>query len=377
MKNYGRTSLEEFLGGRVVYRNLVPADPQLPGLAETAARIGLPAGRVPRKSEADYARVILSLLERAQGLRGVRQPLRRLLYVGDTRLLDGKAFANLCAAGGWPGLAFIGSEDTRPPAIEMLPGEAGGSIYLANRWSAMADFAAYSAGHGFPVDEATAVVVDIDKTALGARGRNGGVIDAARLQALEDTVAGLLGPAFDPVSFRAAYRLLNEPEFHPFTADNQDNLAYLCLMLGCGLVPLETLVDGIRSGQLASFGELLEWVEVRRVELPAAVAAAHADFLARVRSGDPTPFKSFRRREYQLTRALFGSLADDAPVERLLAEEIVVTQEVRALALDFQAQGALLFGLSDKPDEAAGPSREEAAAGGLPIHRAVAHAVGE
>ena len=30
MKNYGRTSIHEFLGDLVVYRNLMPLDPRLP-----------------------------------------------------------------------------------------------------------------------------------------------------------------------------------------------------------------------------------------------------------------------------------------------------------------------------------------------------------
>jgi hypothetical protein len=376
MKNYGRTSLEEFLGSRVVYRNLVPADPNLPGLAEAAAHAGLPAGRLPRKSEADYARVILYLLERAQELRRVRRPLQRLLYVGDTRLLDGSAFANVCTAGGWAGLAFIGAETSKPAAVEIVPDESGGALYLANRWAALADFDAYAAAHGLPVDESTAVIVDIDKTALGARGRNGGVIDAARIQALQETVAGLLGSAFDPGSFLTAYNLLNEPEFHPFTADNQDNLAYLCLVLGSGLVRLEALVADLRDKRLASFEQFIAGVDARARELPPGLSAVHADIYACVRAGDPTPFKSFRRKEYLLTIGCFGRLGDAAPVEKLLAEEILITQEVRALALDWQERGALLFGLSDKPDEAAGPTPELAAQGCLPIHRATTHAVG-
>jgi len=376
MKSTARASLSEFLGDRVVYRALVPADPSLPALAETAARIGLPAGRTPRKSEADYGRVVAVLLGRAQELRRAA-PLRRLLFVGDTRLLDGSAFANLCAAGGWPGLAFIGSENDKPRSVEVVPGEGGTGMYLANRWAALADFAAYAPAHGFPVDEATALVLDVDKTSLGARGRNGGVIDAARVAAVEATVAELLGPAFRQEPFRQAYAALNEPEFHPFTGDNQDYLAYICLMLGSGLFALGPLMEAVRAGRLGTFEQFIAQVDARRAELSPALAALHAEIYALVRAGDPTPFKSFRRTEYRLTLARFGCLGDDAPVERMLKEEIVLTQEVRALALDFERRGALVFGLSDKPDEAALPTPELAAQGWLPLHRAATHAVGE
>jgi hypothetical protein len=377
MRNYGRTALSEFLQDQVVYRNLEPADPRLPGLAALRSLAGLPPGGIPRKTEAGYARVSVQLLRRAQALRGISRPIQRLLFIGDTRLLDGTAFANTCLAGEWPGLAFIASENSQPPAVEIVPTETGQSLYLANRWAALAAFDRHARANGFPVDEATAVVVDIDKTALGARGRNGYVIDQARVQAVQDTVAALLGPGFDPEAFRAAYELLNQPEFHSFTTDNQDYVAYLCLMLGAGLYALEAVVAGIRARSFASFEQFMAEVEARERELPAALAAIHGEIYARVHAGDPTPFKSFRRSEYLTTIRRFGQLADSAPVEDLLAQEILVTQELRAAALAWQSQGALLFGLSDKPDEAATPTPELAAQGYQPIHRAVTHAVGE
>ena len=247
MKNYGRTSLNEFLGEWVVYRNLEPADPRLPGLKELRDTVDIAPGKIPRKSEADYARVIVKLLEQAQELRGIHRAIEQLLFVGDTQLLDGTAFFNICLAGEWPGIAFIGSENAKPASIEVLPNDTGQRLFLANRWTALVDFAGYAASNGFSVDESMAVILDIDKTALGARGRNGQVIDRARVQAVQDTVAGLLGEAFDLNAFHTAYDLLNQPEFHPFTADNQDYLAYICLILGSGLYRLEAVVADIRK----------------------------------------------------------------------------------------------------------------------------------
>jgi hypothetical protein len=68
MKNYGRTSVHEFLGDYLVYRNLVPVDARLPSLAEVRPDIELIEGLVPRKSEPDYARVIVHLLGKARAL---------------------------------------------------------------------------------------------------------------------------------------------------------------------------------------------------------------------------------------------------------------------------------------------------------------------
>ncbi|MFN2243434.1 MAG: hypothetical protein ACK2U2_14175, partial [Anaerolineae bacterium] len=95
MKNYGRASVGEFLEDRIVYRNLVPVDERLPELAQIRQLAGLPEGLTPRKSEAPYARVIAHLLREARALDLPGVPIERLIYVGDTRLNDGNAFANI------------------------------------------------------------------------------------------------------------------------------------------------------------------------------------------------------------------------------------------------------------------------------------------
>ncbi|MCK4450297.1 MAG: hypothetical protein KAX26_06870, partial [Anaerolineae bacterium] len=221
MRNYGHTSVYEFLGDLVVYRNLVPLDSRLPPLAEIRPQVGLPEGLIPRKSQPEYARVMVHLLRRARALDAPGKAIERLIYVGDTRMNDGAAFANLCRAGGWPGLAFIGAERGEPARVEIVE-QDGGTLYLANRWTALSDFDGFCRQHRFPLDERTAVIVDLDKTALGARGRNDHVIDRARVEAVRRTVGDLLGESFDAENFQAAYDRLNQPEFHPFTADNQD-----------------------------------------------------------------------------------------------------------------------------------------------------------
>jgi hypothetical protein len=387
MRVYARAAVSEFLGDFVVYRNLVPVDRRLPGLDAIRGQVGLPAGLLPRKSEPEYARVIVHLLRQARALDAPDVVIQRLVYVGDTRLNDGTAFVNLCQAGGWPGLAFIAAETDDPPGVELvhLPpsphssaGQAGAPplVFLANRWAALADFDRFCTERAFPIDAATAVVVDLDKTALGARGRNAHVIDQARVLAVRHTVADLLDQAFDPVAFQTAYDRLNQPEFHPFTADNQDYLAYVCLVLGGGLYDLEGVVSAVRAGHLRTFSQFIAQVDERANEMAPHLAAIHAEILVNVRAGDPTPFKPFRYNEYRTTVARMGHKADDAPVAELLAEEILITQEVRAQALEWRSRGALLFGLSDKPDEASIPSPELAAQGYRAIHQTATHAVG-
>jgi hypothetical protein len=376
MKTYGRTSVHEFLGDLIVYRNLVPFDARLPGLAELGPEVGLPEGVTPRKSQPEYAQVMAHLLRRARALDAPGMSIERLVYVGDTRMNDGTAFANICQAGGWPGLAFIGAERDEPARVEVI-GQEGGALYLANRWAAISDFDRFCRERGFPVDERTAVVVDLDKTALGARGRNDHVIDRARVEAVRRTVGDLLGDSFDPQGFQTAYDCLNQPEFHPFTSDNQDYLAYVCLILGSGLYALEPLVDEVRAGRLATFEQFIVGVNDRATGLAANLRSIHSSVYALVQQGDPTPFKAFRYNEYHATTERMGWLDDDAPLTELLEKEIVVTQEVREVALAWQEQGGLLFGLSDKPDEASIPTDELTSQGSLPIHRVETHAVGE
>jgi hypothetical protein len=72
-----------------------------------------------------------------------------------------------------------------------------------------------------------------------------------------------------------------------------------------------------------------------------------------------------------------GCLPDDTPLDKLLENEILVTQEVRRWVLTWAQRGALVFGLSDKPDEASLPSPELAAQGFQPIHQTLTHVVGE
>jgi hypothetical protein len=370
---FGLTSLHEFLGDCVVYRSLVPADPRLPTLHELREPLQLEGNLLPRKAEPAYGRVVAEMLQRARALDRPGMAVQRLIYIGDTRMNDGTAFHNMRAAGDWPGWAFIGREEaSSPPQFELE-----GSLYLANRWSLLPQFLQFLEDQEFGMDEGTALVIDVDKTAIGARGRNDRVIDEARVEGVKRTVAHLLGPRYDEVAFRAAYDELNQPAYHPFTTDNQDYLAYVCLMLGAGLYELDALVREIASGTMQHFIQFLEQVDERSGEVEAAgLAPVHEEVARSVRAGDPTPFKAFRHNEYLTTVARFGDLPGMDTV-KALALRIAITQEVRAVALALRTRGVLVFGVSDKPDEASLPNQAQATAGMKPLHRLDTLAIGE
>jgi len=191
------------------------------------------------------------------------------------------------------------------------------------------------------------------------------------------TVAELLGPRFDETAFRTAYDELNGPTYHAFTADNQDYLAYICLLLGAGLWGLEGLIADVQSGSMTAFRDFITRVQGRRPELTrTGLTSIHDSVWERVLAGDPTPFKAFRYNEYLTTAARFGDLPGASP-EDVLSQRIVITDEVRELAAVLKGRGCLIFGVSDKPDEASVPSPEQAEEGKKPLHRLETLAVGE
>lgn len=387
MKFHGTTSLHELFDDLVILRNLAPFDPRLPGLADAWQEMGLPSPRTPRKHEPEYARASVWFVNRARALERPDAPVRELLFIGDTAMADGNAFRSLARAGGWPGWCFIGSEKLSQPAEFVQQDD---NVTLSNRWAGLADWLASAQAAGARIDAGTAVVIDMDKTAVAARGRNAPVMDAARIEGVERTVATSLGDAYNRDLFLTAYNTLNDPAFHPFTADNQDYLAYICLLLGAGLVGLDALMADVQAGRMNSFRQFIDWSDGELAarnpvssETPDfsvgmdGLLAIHRDVYTLTLAGDPTPFKAFRRNEYLSTAARFGSLPADAPVERMLAEQVCITQEVREAALWLKARGCLLLTMSDKPDEATLPTAELAAQGFQPLHRLPTAAVGE
>jgi hypothetical protein len=375
MKRYGKSTVSEFLEDLIVYRNLVPVDPRLPSLADSWEKIGLSSSAVPRKTTPEYALVMAHLLLLARQLADPDLQIERVVFVGDTRLNDGTAFRNICQAGNWSGVAFIAAENKEPYHFEIDEGQ-GGTIFHSNRWSALKEFIEFCEEQKFPIDEGTAILLDLDKTTLGARGRNDKVIDQVRIEAANQTVSGLLGDEFDSQVFETAYQRLNQPEFHPFTADNQDYLVYICLFLGGELIDLEELLAEVKSGKLAAFDQFLNYVEGNADRLPPNLGEVHRDVFTRVSQGDPTPFKEFRYKEFLATAAHMGGMDAGTPVDELLSQVITITQEVRQAALTWEEHGALLFGLSDKPDEASIPSAELASKGYQAIHRIETDVVG-
>lgn len=366
-----KLTLFDLFGDLVVYRNLDALDDRLPRFAEAYADMGLPGPIPPRKLEVAYAQALAWLLERSRELAG-RPPLTELVYIGDTLLNDGGAFTNLRTHTGWPGWCFIGAERDEELAVTERNG-----LYQANRWAALAEFLDWVQSQGAALDAGTAVIIDIDKTLLAARGRNDGTLDRARVVAVEATVAGALGAQFDRDGFRRVYAVLNTTPYHRLTGDNQDIVAYICLMLSAELDTLDHLRAEVAGGRLVDFRDFMAQMDAQPDRLAAkGLLALHQEIYGRVLAGDQTPFKAFRHREYVETIARMGHLPEHAPLAQRLVEEICMTQEVLDATLWLRARGCLLLASSDKPDEATMPTPDLAARGYQPLHRTATHIVG-
>ncbi len=375
-QNFGRARLSDFFGDMVVYRNLEPLDRRIKGLKAAGYKMGIDSDRIPRKLDKEYAKAARWFVEEAQRLRGVSAALQEVVFLGDTLLNDGRAYANLRKLTGWQGTCFIGAERLQQaPATEINDTE---QLYSANRWAALGQFTQWSVEQGIKFNQSTVVLVDIDKTALGAKGRNDHVIDAARLEGIFRTMHEVLGDNFNRGQFEREYDQINRARYHFLTEDNQDYVAYICLALNSGLVRLDEMSIEIENKGLENFEQFVRWVESRLMSVNAPLEdlrQVHETIRTSVRLGDPTPFKRFRRAEFAATALRMGQMADSTPVESLLKQEITLTQEVCELVEWLQARNCLLLCLSDKPDEASCPDLRDHS-DMQPLHRTETHRVG-
>lgn len=374
LKNYGRARLADFFGDLVIYRNLEPLDRRLPGLKSAAYRMEIPNDRIPRKQDRDYAKAAVWFAKQAQKLRKQNTPLSEIIFVGDTFFNDGRAYSNMREVTEWAGACFIGGEKPSDPPHAQVDDDL---IFVANRWAALSDWVKWLFAQGLQLDQRTVAIIDIDKTALGAKGRNDHVINEARLEGIFRTMDSVLGNNFDRALFERHYTELNRGRYHFLTEDNQDYLAYICMILNAGLVDYDETLKEIETGSLDNFEQFLRWVNSRISIHPfsESLRQVHEAVMESVRLGDPTPFKRFRRQEFITTVERMGQLDDDTPVDVLLAEEITLTNEVCELTEWLAGRGVLLLCLSDKPDEASCPDQRSSSEL-APVHRTPTHRVG-
>jgi hypothetical protein len=340
-------SIADLTGDMVVYRDLQPCDARLPAVGDLRDELGLPAELLPRKRDPEYARVLLALANRALALAD-KGAAAAFLVIGDTDN-DRRLAAHLREASKLPVPAFIGVD--RLDEIKSYVYE--GDTIFANRWELLERWLQELDARGLPWS-ATVVLIDIDKTLLGPRGRNDGPVDESRADGAVHVARELLGATLDEAAFRQTYAELCRKAYHPMTLDNQDLTVYSSLLLAGGALSLAELRAGIESGELADF---LQVLAVTCAKVPAALADLHTTIGRAYAAGDPTPFKQFRRAEYA------------AAIARMRDGRLALCREVVDIARKLLSRGALCVAASDKPSEASLPDAAQAAAGMLPLHR--------
>ena len=369
---FGIVTLSEFLDDRIVYRDLQPIDPQYQGYNQCARTFGLDPAALPRKTDSSYAKVAVWITEHMQEWRSDTE-IEELLFVGDTYATDGVAFEDMIDFARWRGACFICAENLN--AEPDMTWDEKQQVATANRWPLLGPWL-QELSTRFALDDRTAVIIDIDKTALGARGRNSKVINESRLESLHQALESQLISTgkFSFAEFRLVYDAISRPEFMPLTGDNQDYIVYICLMVTTGIMTIKEVSDLL--AQRVSFDHLVRWITTQAEnKFSMQMRQLHEQYQMCARNGDCTPFKQFRRQEFLNTVQHMGHLPAGTSPEQRLATELCITQEVRELSLFMRNRGCLLMSLSDKPQEASMP-HPRWHKGMQPVHRVLTHAVG-
>ncbi len=322
-KLYKRGRLSDFFENNIVFRELEPVNKNLPGFSTLRGKLGLSV--LPRKKDKEYVKV-LSEMFRATG------NFSKIIYIGDTLMSDLSVINNFAESGLFKTMGII----TREGEVDGF--EENENYIFSGSWANLPNALACIENKFFSVDKRTVVIIDIDKTAIGARGKNEKAIDRARM----DAIFMLAKMAFKDISlgeFLSVYNEVNKREFFSITEDNQDFISILSMLVYGGALSLA----GLRSAQ--SILSIL-----MRVKTENPVLSEYAEtVLQNVKMQNPTAFPQFRKAEFEKTIARMDFMQDKTPVETLLSEEIMITGEVYDTALDLKNRGALVFGVSDKP----------------------------
>lgn len=371
-REFGLATLSEFLDDRIVYRDLQPIDRQYQGYVQCARDFGLDPASVPRKPDGSYSKVAVWITEHMQERRSDTE-IEELLVIGDTQGTDGVSFEEMVDFALWRGACFICIE--APEEEPALVWDEKQQVATANRWHLLGEWLRQLSDR-FALDDRTAILIDIDKTALGACGRNSSVIDEGRFESLHRALEGQLisSGSFSFEEFRLVYDAVSRPEFFPLTGDNQDYIVYICLIVTTGIITLKEV--GSLLAQSMSFDQLVRWISTQAEnQFSMQMRQLHEQYQMCARNGDCTPFKQFRRQEFLNTVQHMGQLPADASPQDRLQKELCITQEVRELSLYMRDRGCLLMSLSDKPNETAMP-HPRWHKGIQPVHRVFTHAVG-
>lgn len=310
--------ISDLIGDNIFFRELNPQNPDLVPIDVVLFRLNL--DRVPRKKDPEYPQVISYYLN-------LLGDFDRILFIGDTMISDRFLVLGLLSLNKYEVFAIITRESG-----EKFELKQEGDIIYSNRWSFMRELPDFLAKRDFYIDEKTAVIIDIDKTLIGARGRNDHAIDLARAEAVYKLLKKA-GISMDFNEFFNLYKHVNSPDFFNITQDNQDIVAFVTIALSSGIVKnitsLEETAQKLMTGKhpfLAFLGK---------------------EIITNLKKKSPTLFPTFREMEYFTTIEFMDRFDDSTPIEKLLKEEIFITGEIYDL---FENSLSTIIALTDKPE---------------------------
>ncbi|GBD94138.1 hypothetical protein BMS3Abin05_01736 [bacterium BMS3Abin05] len=364
----GNLSLQDLLGENILYRDLNPVSEHYPSFQMLRRKLGIQQAFPPRKNSPQYVEIILEYLRLSQP-----EPFDQLLFFGDTPGYDGALIRNLSKINDLRVFGFIGKE-----ALSEAPALADHTpIFLSNRWNLIPAFLGLIQKKGFHRDRPTAVIFDMDKTLIGARGRNDAVIDEARMEGVKKLIQKTLQEEWDKAHFFLIYNTFNQARYHFLTEDNQDYLAFVCLMILANVWRFEELLDFFIQKKITTFQAFLDQTAARlQTHMSPAVQDYFEEVFPAVSRGDPTPFVSFRRMEYLATIERIDSGLNRDP-EEILRSEITLTQELVDLITFLKDKNfGPIWCISDKPPQSTFPTESLEKQGYIALHKKPMKVVG-
>jgi hypothetical protein len=318
-----RGTLNDIFNDYIIFRELNPVKKSLPNFNDLKDRLGL--NTLPRKKDKEYALVLREILKSALDFSSV-------VYLGDTFLSDLTVIKNLKELG--VNIFGVITDETATETQSPYP-----YVVFNTSWAMLKDFVLDK------ISNSTILIVDIDKTAIGAHGRNHLPIDKARTDAIVSLAEIVFGHSLDLAekeNFLKLYSKIHTKDLLQFTQDNQDIVSIVSLIIYSGAVNFE---EFIHIAKEKTFEEFIEGVSVEG-KLESLVSEVKYN----IKQKSPTLFPTFRKIELEKTLARMDFLPDDTELSTLLEEEILITGEVYDIGKYALSKGAIVFGVSDKPE---------------------------
>ena len=313
-------TLSDLLQNNVVFRELNPLNSSLPNFEALKKELNLQS--LPRKKDKEYAKVLYRILKSAKDFSNI-------VYIGDTFLSDLTVIKNLKEYANEPVFGVITSEGTP------LPENHDTFVVFNDKWANLPALVEDKIGGN------SLVVIDLDKTFIGANGRNHLPIDKART----DAIVALGKNIFEAPNrgeFLNLYQKIHSKEFLAFTEDNQDIVSILTLIIYSSVVSFEEFARFTKTGTFEEF--------INKIDVKEPLLTYVDEVRNNLKLNMPTLFPTFRKIELEKTVGRMDFLPVDTPLDALLSEEILITGEVYEVVDRALKKGATLFGVSDKPE---------------------------